>query len=231
LNDITKITGGQAQNIDGEQLVVVGIYYEAKTLLGLPFFKVTSGRHGRVPLYAYTVMRQEVIEQTVNQLSGGCSAYPLALRTSIQNSAGHTPLNASEGELFPNIAKGNPGFLYLLWRDGGSGLGTTLPHPGDESLAEYINPADSTDTQLQRGDWVMVQSSLAGATNADALPDHKAKNRTLRVILYDQDASLVNGTFRIQIAGFAVIRIAAHNAAGDSISFKFVRLDTSCGFN
>lgn len=231
LGDIRQINSAQAARIDGEQLVVVAVYYEARSILALPYFNVASGQTSRVPMRSYSVMRQEVVEQTVNQLSGGCSAYPIALRTSVQTTNGNTPASASEGEIFANIAKGNSGFLYLLWRDGGSGLGTTLPYPGDESLTEYINPAVPTDVQIQRQDWVMVQTNLAGVMNANALPDHRAKNRALRVILYDQDASLVNGKFQIQIAGFAIVRIAEHNASGDLISFQFVRIDTSCGFN
>lgn len=67
-------------SLDGNRLVVVVVRYETATILNLPFWTAPGQQpDGQVPQWAYTVMNQEIDQETVNRVSSGCSAYPIVL--------------------------------------------------------------------------------------------------------------------------------------------------------
>jgi Flp pilus assembly protein TadG len=228
LDRIDNINTGSFQDINNERLAVVTVYYEMDSVLDLPFFSVASGANGRVPIRVYTIMRQEIVDQTVNQTAAGCSAYPIAINGAITNANGTTFLNAAEYDRFDNVLQGNTGFQYLLWRSpGGSPLSTTLVRPGDESLTEYIDSSQSTDTQIHRNDFVWIQASAAGAaTPIGGTGGHVPTRRTLRVIVFTEPPA---GS-QVKVGGFAIVRITGNNPGYTSLNFEFVRIDTSCGY-
>jgi len=221
---LQTITSGNLAQLDGERLAVVMIYYEAPTILNLSFTPVPGLSNGRLPMRVYSLFRQEIVQQTVNQLSSGCSAYPIAVNQTFTNAAGHTLTQATEGETFPGVPRGATGFEWLMWRSGGSSTQTSLTYPGNslDAALGYQDPGDPGDTTLHRGDPVLVSTNLG--TVQTPLNDHISTGRTLRIILFNSD----NGT-QVTISGFVVVRIMG-SSTQDVLNLKFVRVDSSCGF-
>ena len=224
-----------AGSVDGERFVIVVVRYQVRTLLNLSFFQIPGEASGRVPVWAYTILRQEVEQTAVAQQAGGCSAYPIAFHQDEIS-------GLSEGDTFtlsladPTTATGQ--FAFLSWRsstDLASHLNAAMTFPGtslDSSLGyfEWENPSTS-DTQLHRGDYVLSNPGTV-ANAATAIDNHIAKQRAIRVILYSTFPSAADpalgGYSEYLIAGFAIVRIDARS--GDNLTFEFIRLDSSCGF-
>ncbi len=229
MNQIQQITTAQSGQIDGERVTIVAIYYEAQTLLNLPFFSMPGLEDGRIPFWVFAVMRQETVDQTTNQLQAGCSAYPIAINEAVQTTEGVSLALASEGDRLLDIPTGDSGYRFLLWRNGGSGLSVTLLKPGDESLTEYLNPANLTDNQLHRTDSVLIQSNTSGAVTR--LNEHKTAGRTLRVILFSAPAAETGNGPGIIVTSFAIVRVdSGWDGSLSALDLQFVRLDFSCGY-
>jgi hypothetical protein len=217
-------SGAQHDEASGDRFVIVGIYYEAKTILNLPFFQI-GGETGRVPMRAEAIFRQEISQQTVNRLAGGCSAYPIALSPGIAGLA-----EAGEGTRF-TVSEGSTGantWTYLAWNQGQIGnsgsLENALAYPGSD-YQNYVNAAKADDKALHRGDMVWGQPAASSGT---AMADHVSHRRTLRVILHDGSSynyDPVGTAYRVQ--SFVIIRAVGYS--GGQFTFEFVRNDTSCG--
>ncbi len=247
-------TNSQWQAINGSRMVVVAVYYRVTTLLNLPFFRIPGEASGRVPLSAYSVIEQEIEIQTISQLSAGCSAYPIAIESTWLN-------GLSEDDTFGPItlnvefsgAGFQQGFAFLAWHLVNNGTGplaqTTSPKgslwsPGNSldatnGFLEYDSDYPSgTDTSMHRNDWVtaVTGASITGDI-ASALNNHKNVGRSLRVIVYNYAAGANPGlhdygsgqVWQYQISNFAVVRINAITSS--TITFEFVRTDTSCGYD
>ncbi len=203
-------TGTYHTSIDGNRFVVVVIYYRVDTILNLPFFKIPGESQGRVPVWAFGVFNQEVEQQAVALLQGGCSAYPLALN------ANQIPPGAEEGTIFGPVRLNNEkddlnldGFGFLGWNVAHRGVDDLTascnnPIPGaictsavslrdDVGFEEFGDPGD---TELHRGDWVLssgINDSQVSNVQED-LNDHQDAGRTLRVIVYNYAFDAGTGT-------------------------------------
>jgi len=224
-----------AASLDEERFVIVVVRYQVQTILNLSFFQIPGEASGRVPVWAYTVLRQEVDQTAVAQAAGGCSAYPIAFDQAELSGLG-------EGDTFtlsladPTSATGQ--FAFLSWNssvDLNTHLNAAMTFPGtslDSTLGyfEWENPSTS-DQQLHRGDYVLSNPGTV-ADAATAIDDHIAKDRAIRVILYSTYPSAADPALstysEYQIAGFAIVRIDSRS--GNNLTFEFVRLDSSCGF-
>jgi len=253
LNDLAQINVSGASGIAGTRFVIVVVNYNASTLLNLPFFRIPGESGGRVPLQAYSVMRQEVEQQTISQLQSGCSAYPIALYYNRRSDApgNHKPEEASENEMFTNVPQAADGFQFVAWRaapptpyDDFSYLDEALTYPGNSlnptsGFREYM---DESDTQMHRGDWLLRVANLGsgGWSNVvTQLNRHRDTNtslaglqpRSLRIIVFDT-MEMRGGVNMYHIYGFAVVRILDFNTTNVStMTFQFVRWDTTCGFD
>ncbi len=252
LKDSPAVGGGTPGDIDGTRFVIVVVHYKANTVLNMPFFKIPDEEGGLVPLWAYSIMRQEVEQETVAQLVSGCSAYPIAI-----NSAWF-PAETAEGEVIENVPLNNEftatkreGFQFLAWNVSHvltAHLQASLTFPGNSldptlGFEEYLEPGD---VQMHRGDWVIRPDTNVTVANAAVqLGNHRSTGRTLRIIGYtfEQQGSapiipinpMINTSpptsrWQYRIDGFVVVRIADFSTGADTIDFEFVRWDSSCGF-
>jgi hypothetical protein len=85
--------------IDGKTIVVVVVRYDTDTILNLNFFSPSDQPNGRVPIWAYSALVQEIDQSTINQLSEGCSSYSLAIER-------HWLAGLSEGDRFGGDGSG-----------------------------------------------------------------------------------------------------------------------------
>lgn len=253
LNDLAQINVSGASGIAGTRFVIVVVNYNANTLLNLPFFRIPGESGGRVPLQAYSVMRQEVEQQTISQLQSGCSAYPIALYFNRRTDApgNHKPEEATENEMFTDVPQAPDGFQFVAWRaapptpyDDFSYLDEALTYPGNSlsSTAGFREYLDESDTQMHRGDWLLRVANLGsgGWTNViTQLNRHRDTDttlaglqpRSLRIIVFDT-MEMRGGVNMYHIYGFAVVRILNFNTTNVStMTFQFVRWDTTCGFD
>lgn len=236
LNDLTSTSSyTDAGSIDGERFVIVVVRYDADTILNLPFFNVPGESGGRVPVWAYTVLRQEITQEAVAQLATGCSAYPIAIYAD-------QITGLSEGDTFAlnlNVPGGSPTDQYgfLSWNAGydlAGHLNAAMSFPGTSlNATEGYNEwgASPVDTQMHRTDMVLSNPGTVADASA-AINNHVSTERTLRVILYSAAPSAadppLSGYYEYEITGFAIVRIDSY--AGNLITFEFVRVDSSCGF-
>jgi hypothetical protein len=247
-------SAADANAIDETRFVVVVVRYRAKAVLNMPFFQIPDEEGGLIPLWTYSIMQQEVEQETIAQLSGGCSAYPIAI-----DSAWFPP-GIAEDELVGPVPRNDEespyreGFQFLAWRVDRDSLSDlisptwplgSLVKPGNclhdtYGFLEYDDDL-ADDMTLHRGDWV-VASNGGNSTVGDAsdrLDDHSDTQRTLRVIVYDYDAAEnprlwdygAGPHWLYRIDGFAVVQVTGYDAGADTITFRFVRWDNSCGFD
>jgi hypothetical protein len=80
MQDIMQVgTSAIYQTIDNKTIVVVAVRYDTDTVLNLNFWDTGADANGRVPIWSYSALVQEIDESTINQLSEGCSSYSLAI--------------------------------------------------------------------------------------------------------------------------------------------------------
>lgn len=225
-------------SLDQQRLVVVVIRYEAQTILNLRMFGNTNGRF---PVYAYAVMRQEVSQTASNQLTAGCSTYPIIIYdgqlTNLSEDKQFTP--PWNGLTIPSTQ----GFGFVSWDKNGipatkpavtsaTPVGS-LPFPGNSLNGSY---GYHSGAGVKRGD--LVYSNPAAVSDATSiLNNHKAvsgspsgKPRALRVMTYSDTpvSSGVGSIYQYTVTGFAIVRI--QNFSGSTITFSWVSWDSSCGF-
>ena len=217
----TKIESELGYMPDTEVLIVQA-FYDHKSLLGLP---VIDWLADQVLLSSYTLMRME--SPALRDL--GCRAYPIALHLSTitddctedADGDGYCEMN--------NIMNGEGAgqFGWLRWSDdphwgSAEGLEEMLRDPS-LSLTEYVNPADSSDFELNKNDWVWGNTGLsAGAQVRDALDD--LIGRYIRVPVWDN----ANGG-NYHVCCFATVSLTDWDWPNlDWISAEFIRWDTTC---
>ena len=269
LDNLPKaITQADPAEIDGTTFAVVVVYYESPTNLNLPFWQADgTTAAGRIPIWAYGIMAQEVEQEAVAMLSSGCSAYSLLIERQ------HL-LNRKEGDRFTlrvnQVHAGGPydQFGFVGWRfDANNGNPQTNPsyvinqggRPGSMNFPGTINRNDlgigfleydddpEDDTNLHRGDWVLANE--AKPSNASTpLNDHISAGRVIRIMVYDYQPGVNPGYYRHQyghpnqpnwgpelwqyrVDDFALVRIISWSPSQDTITFEFVRFDTSCGYD
>lgn len=251
LDDLDNVTTGGASNIEdlrNERLVVVVGYYEVPSVLNLPFWKGATGTPGRIPVRAYTIIRQELEQDTVVQQGAGCTAYPLAFHTGLTSTRGHilnpaesrADFMAREGDVFESISEGaDPGFYWLRWRADNTvadadATRDSMYVPGNARSTSrgYIHPNNSSDAEMHLGDLALISSVDGSIQNplVNTSDSHIPAKRALRVLVYT-NTQVVGGRNTVRIAGFAIVRIRAFtlNGGADTISIEFVRWDNSCG--
>lgn len=162
----------------------------------------------------------------------------------------HTPnvplSDAEEGDLFliqNGFGSGN--FGWIRWNDGINPSAQTLEHsltwPGDSDdytplpngdVRGYIEPGDNTDRAMHIGDWVSANTGSVNASGVRAqLNQHVSRERTLRVIIWDQ-AQQQGQNGQYHIVGFGIFRLIAYQlsqSGGSWILAEFIRMDNSCG--
>jgi hypothetical protein len=242
LGQISKSNANLAA-ANGDHFVVMSMYYEAKTVLNLPFFKVASGDHGRVPMRTYAVYRQEMAQTTVDMLAGGCNAYPIVLSMAVPGLNPSAYGAAHEGTAL-SLHRSTHEFDFLAWqRDHrtAADLDAALAYPGNskDNAAGYINPfapdqlSADNDRTLNESDYVAATedgvSPTASTVQVFTKTDGNGFGRSMRVILSDGNPSTYAGGYSAyKIMGFAVIRIKNYDPSG-VLEIEFVRFDRSCG--
>jgi hypothetical protein len=238
--DDSSVAGASPQNVEdlkNSRVTVVAIRYRADTILNLSFWDTGADAEGRVPLTAYTITRQEIEQAVVGAAQSGCSAFPIAIYSG--------QIAGGEGYEFTptNNDTSYDGFEFLAWRagDGISDLVTSLQFPGNSS--NYQEPgSDPIDVQLHRGDKVAVNGEMGTSSSSvwnalDSLIDpnilDSTPGYTLRVIVYDDDPGLVGTTLTYTITNFAIVQVRDLPGSPNLnwIKFRFLRYDTSCGYD
>jgi len=218
--------------------VIVVVRYKADTILNLPFFNIPGESSGQVPIWAYTILRQEIEQEAVAQGSSGCSAYPIAFDQDELTDLGEDDTFILD---WSDPASSGGQFTFLSWNSAdtsASDLATSMAFPGNslkpsaDGGYEQYNVLPS-DYQMQRTDKVLGNAfDITAANSSGALNGangHETTDRAIRVVLYDTapDSSGPGGIWQYTISNFAVVRIDSFT--GSSITFKFVRWDNSCG--
>jgi hypothetical protein len=262
LNDVDEIDIPAGIDLTNVTFVVVVVRYEVDTILNLEYFQPGDAvRDGRTPVWSYSIMVQEIDEETVNRLSGGCSSYPIALNSLL------IPDDIQEGDLILNVARDidptlggtTGGFSYLEWRETAYGIGQlTAPPCGSPSGSEgslcsstvslrsdvgYLEfGSNPPDTTLHRGDWVLAfllpEDAFATSPIVSKMQDHMNAERALRIIVYAHvpgGGPGANPEYRDP--GRWLYRIdgfAIVKVAAvtiNQVTFEWVRWDSSCGYD
>jgi hypothetical protein len=218
---------GLLKGIKGTQYIGVAVSYDHQSIIGLPY--AVGG--GGMPVNSYTFMPQES-----NDDFGRCMVWPLAVHTSTVN----WPDGWEKGTLMADIANGaeQGNFGWLSW-NGEVNAGTlsdNLLHP-ENSLSNYVNPADETDTNLSVGDWVQNTTGWK-ASEKDEIQQvaEQTRGTYVRIIVWDtaqkdwDDSSKCSGNNCVyKVAGFAIVELTGDMTSCDhQISAKFIRFDDSC---
>ena len=192
---------------------VVVVYYEVDTIPNLPFWRADSTTaEGRVPVWAYGIMAQQVENEAISLLAGGCSAYPFAISERAlepyfdEMDAGEkfeltTPLN------FCHTNDGSyevEGVGFVSWNldmyelsngaltssgvptknhRAGSVTGSWVSLHPDWGFNEYLDP-NPPDRELSIGDWVLgLMNEQVGVIQED-LTIFRNDQREMRVFVY-----------------------------------------------
>ncbi len=126
---------------------------------------------------------------------------------------------------------------YNDYGDGGSlreisGWGDTQGTAGNYIPRGYIEPGNVTDQALHVGDYVAGDT---GTTNSEgvrtALEGHIELDRTLRVIVWDEEPTGTGNNLTYKVDSFAIFRLVGYNLTQGWILAEFISWDTSCGQN
>jgi len=159
-----KLPAGVTPDWSKNSVMIVETFYEQPQLLGFPLVSLALNP---VPLYAQTTLRIDSNDH------GRCELLPIGMHiTTLTNNGGwqegsseardiwNGGSNADRGWLFWNAFENNPN---------ADDLAVALLNPR-MATTDYTNPADTSDTRLQAGDWVAtapgsmstIESSSAG---------------------------------------------------------------------
>ena len=156
----------------------------------------------------------------------------------IQNGAGagtfgwlrwNTGISASSGNLGNSLTWPGDAIDYEDHGDGGQAI-----DPFTHVVRGYINPYDSTDYQINIGDWVTVNTGSVNSNGVRTLiNEHIDRDRYLRVLIWGGNPTGQGNNTLFQILGFAVFKLHGHNLTqGNGSSWilaEFYRWDTMCG--
>jgi hypothetical protein len=256
LTEVSQIVSGTAQgatstnvqDLNTTRVTIVVVSYEAQTILNLNFWDTGADAQGRVPLRAYTILRQEIEQEVIGQQTAGCTAYPIAINRDLFYPGG---VGVMEGDKFTAglnyETSDTDGFEFLAWRVGledATSLTNALTYPGNsiDPTVGFQNVDDPSDTQMHRDDRLTdtnvhsvssVQSVLSSFIDSNPLDTNPW--RVLRVIVYDADGpnpdnTAYGTTYRID--DFAIVKITkVNNPTPNTVQFEFVRWDFSCGYD
>ena len=218
-------------------VIIVQSFYDHRSVLGIPLVAVLSDR---IPIGTYTVMRIEP-----SQVKAPCCLFPFAVPA--PDVAHVTPTNVFTVWVKADAAAGNWG--WLKWNNNpGQGSEGSLEYRLNnpcEASADYENPADSSDTTIDRGDQVWGDSGISGSSDIRGIMDYlcgagsdhicdTSKAPWIRVPVYDDfEGSGNNFTYRIY--GFAIIQVfdyylPAGNTEPGRLFARLIRLDNdACG--
>jgi hypothetical protein len=94
----------------------------------------------------------------------------------------------------------------------------------------YSEPGDATDKQLHIGDYVVkdsISGGFGGVGVTTRLNEHITKERTLRMVLWDQSTG-DSSVDKYRASGFAIFRIIGYGS-NDWLLVELIRIDNSCG--
>jgi len=140
----------------------------------------------------------------------------------------------------------NPSYLINQGGKPGSfNFPGTINHPLLGFLEYDDVPED--DTGLHRGDWVLANEGKPSNASTP-LNDHINAERVIRIMLYRYQPGVNPGYYshtyghpgepnpgpelwQYRVDNFALVRIITWSPSNDTITFEFVRLDESCGYD
>lgn len=237
--DILDNLQKQGRGAEDERIVGTLILYDTESILGLDNLWATP-----FSLRGLNVLRYKGLD--VAQ-TNGCAAFPIAIDPTLLSSplptggylfpTGVIPDNGNfpfheDGKL---IAESRAGTIFVLnvgqfnwvaWnqRTDAAALIGSMKWPGNslDNQAGYVDPEDPTDKTIHIGDLLnrsQVQT-LAEVLGDDlALKQHVERERTLRLIVWDET--------KTKVGGFAVFRFHGYSASW--IVAELIQNDTSCG--
>jgi hypothetical protein len=164
------------------------------------------------------------LEMTLSQdgVEETCDLYPIALHTStLDGKAAGTAL----GNIFNGAGTGNFGWLTWFGSPNVPTLATSLTPPGDSDT--YVNPNDSSDTNVTVGDWVQGSPGISNASSVRAALD-KLKTIDITVPVWDHSTGTGNN-LNYRVAAFANVRITDYRLPSQNrISATFLGYNTTC---
>ena len=164
------------------------------------------------------------LEMTLSQdgVEETCDLYPIALHTStLDGKATGTAL----GNIFNGAGTGNFGWLTWFGSPNVPTLATSLTPPGDSDT--YVNPNDSSDTNVTVGDWVQGSPGVSNASSVRAALD-TLKTIDITVPVWDQSTGTGNN-LNYRVAAFANVRITDYRLPSQNrISATFLGYNTTC---
>ncbi|MBQ0755250.1 MAG: hypothetical protein KBT86_13485, partial [Gammaproteobacteria bacterium] len=199
---------------------LVGQIYSGKLVLGLGIMKNVTG----VFFAALSALLSLYSPESYGAASEQCELYPFTLSESLIR-------EGEQDEHFQNVplGTGEGNYSWLAWRGDNDAptIAAALLPPGNSHL--YINPSDSSDTQLDVGDWVEgapgVKNSKAIRSNLQALV-----GRDIIVPVWgDQSGTGSNRNY--SVTSFATIEITDFKLNGKGWLSFILKGGSSCTDN
>ncbi len=225
-------------------VVVENIYFQHQ-LVGLPL--INRWVPDPVPFYTHTVMRvTDNIRESLQETEEGCSLYPIMVPLSKVTGINRASTVTLDVENDPDIAAGNFGFVH--WKssepastanpdqpNGQYGLPNNILHP-ENAASDFEEPDTTpTDTQINIGDWVEVQTGVNNSSNVRNPLNALITSGTLMrmPVWYDSDCATgctgvqsdgSNAKFRVYT--FVVMKIIGENLPQD-LTFQFSHFEAN----
>lgn len=200
LSEIKSLgSGADARSISGTRFVITVVAYRSDMILNLPFWGTNADGTGRFPMYAYSIIRQEVEQAAITQKGDGCSAYPIALshtrvtgaNKKSENETFDVPLNDESGikdgyrflswDPNPSPLGSGAGVSHLISPDTGTCRGS-LWFPGSSVNCPLLSydetPYGGADTTLHRGNSVAYNTATIDQIMAAANNPFTTSNNT-----------------------------------------------------
>lgn len=170
--------------------------------------------------------------------------------------------DAREGDVFRvQEGSGNGNFGWLRWNTGlnvnANNLANSLAWPGNSTnynpcnnpvcngqpvagsdypftVQGYLNPVDPRDNALHIDDEVATNTGSVNSNAVrDTLAEHVSLNRTLRLVVWDEEGTGTGSNETYAVSGFVIVRLIGYslsqNNGGSWILAEFIRWDDSCG--
>lgn len=171
----------------------------------------TSTQASRVAL----TLNSDGVEET-------CDLYPIALHTSTLD--GKTA-GATLVDIYNGAGTGNFGWLTWYGSPNVPTLATSLTPPGDSDT--YVNPNDSSDTNVTVGDWVQGSPGVSNASSVRNALD-QLMQIDITVPVWNQSTGTGNN-LNYRVAAFANVRITGYHLPNQNrISATFLGYNTTC---
>lgn len=171
-----------------------------------------------------TATQSSRLALTVNSdgIEETCALYPIALHTSTLSGKA---VGASLVDIYNGAGTGNFGWLTWVGAPNVPTLATSLTPPGDSDT--YVNPNDSSDTNVTVGDWVQGSPGVSNASSVRAALD-QLKTIDITVPVWDQSTGTGNN-LNYRVSAFANVRITSYHLPNtNKISANFLGYNTTC---